>query len=306
MGQKYPFPVDPHLTQIAMAYRNAAMIADSVLPRITVGGETFKYTKYHKDERFTVPETAVGRKSRVNEVEFGATEAEASTRDYGLEDPIPQADINAANGRFNPVEQAVEAMQDLIALGREVRVSSMVMDANNYDAANKKAVANAWTDQANSKPLDDLLEALDAPLMRPNVLTLGQANWRALSIHPQVVKAVHGNSGDSGVARRQQVADLLEVEEILVGQSHVNTAKKGQAASFSRVWDGVLAIHRNRAANSRNGITFGFTAEYGDRVSGQWEDKNIGLRGGQRVRTGESVKELITAPDLAYLLTGTV
>jgi len=306
MGQKHPFPVDPVLTQIAMAYRNAAMIADSVLPRIPVGGEVFKFTRYEKDERFNTPDTLVGRKSRVPEVEFGATEDEASVRDYGLEDPIPQADINAAGSRYNPVEQAVEAMQDLIALGREVRVSSMVMDANNYGADNKKAVANAWTDKANSTPLDDLLEALDAPLMRPNVVAFGMANWRALSTNPQIVKAVHGNSGDSGVARRQQVAELLEVDEILVGQSYVNTAKKGQAASFQRVWDGVLAFHRNPAANTRNGITYGFTGQYGDRVSGQWEDKNIGLRGGQRVRTGESVKELITAPDLAYLLTGTV
>lgn len=306
MSQKRPFPVDPVLTQIAMAYRNAAMIADMVLPRIPVGGELFKYTTYKKEERFTVPETEVGRKSRVNEVEFGANEVEASTRDYGLEDPIPQSDIDAAGSRFSPVEQAVEAMQDLIALDRELRVSSMVMNASNYGSANKAAVDNEWTDKEASDPLEDVLAALDAPLIRPNVMVFGQANWRALSTHPIIVKAVHGNSGDSGIARRQAVAELFELEEILVGQSYVNTAKKGQAASFSRVWNGVLAFHRNAAANTRNGITFGFTGQHGDRVSGQWEDRNIGLRGGQRVRTGESVKELITAPDLAYLLTGTI
>ena len=74
--QKYPFPVDPELTQIAMAYRNKSMIADSVLPIVPVGKQSFKYSVYAKEERFTVPETLVGRKSRPNQVEFGADEGD--------------------------------------------------------------------------------------------------------------------------------------------------------------------------------------------------------------------------------------
>lgn len=306
MSQKRPFPVDPVLTQIAMAYRNRELIADLVLPRVPVGGEDFKYTVFEKSERFTVPNTRVGRKSRTNEVEFGADEKTASTRDYGLEDPIPQSDIDNAGQRFNPVNQATEAMTDLILLDREIRVADLVMDSNQFGTDNKLAVSNPWTDDTNGTPLDDILESIDSPIMRPNVVTFGQADWRAFSRHPQVVKAVHGNSGDSGIATRQQVANLLEVEEVLVGQSYVNNSRKGQDAAFSRVWSGVLAFHRNQAANTRNGITFGMTGQYQDRIAGQWEDKDIGLKGGQRVRVGESVKELLSAPDLGFLLTGTV
>ena len=35
-------------------------------------------------------------------------------------------------------------------------------------------------------------------------------------------------------------------------------------------------------------------------------DPNIGLRGGQRVRVGESVKELVTAPDLGFFFENAV
>ncbi len=55
-------------------------------------------------------------------------------------------------------------------------------------------------------------------------------------------------------------------------------------------------------ADTRGGVTFGFTAEWGGRIAGQWEDKNIGLRGGQRVRVGESVKELIIASQAGYFI----
>src|SRR5690606_23611667 len=130
-----------------------------------------------------------------------------------------------------------------------------------------------------------------------NVAVVGQAVWTKLAQHPKVVKAVHGNDGDSGIARRAALAELLELEEILVGQSRLNTAKKGKAASLSRVWGKHMSlIYRNRQADTQGGLTFGFTAEWGNRVSGTRDDGDIGLRGGKRTRVGESVKELIVAP----------
>lgn len=305
MAQKHPFPVDPELTQISMVYRNRRMIGDDVLPRVPVGKTEFKYTVFKKEDRFTVPETRVGRKSRVNEVEFGASEQTGSTEDYGLEDPIPQKDIDEAGSRFNPIEQATETITDIILLGREVRVADLVMDADNYAATNKKALGTPWTDPS-SDPIGDIHLAQDTVIMPVNILTLGQAEWRALSKHPDIVKAIHANSGDTGVATRQQVAELLELDEILVGQGRINLANKGQAPNLQRAWNGVQLQHRADNINSRNGLTFGFTAEYGNRVAMQWFDENIGLKGGQRVRIGESVGELVTAADLGYLITGAV
>ncbi|UVH84375.1 hypothetical protein NW342_22030 [Pseudomonas aeruginosa] len=89
-----PFPIDPELTAIAIAYRNGRMIADEVLPRVPVGKQEFKYWKYDLAQGFTVPETLVGRKSKPNEVEFSATDESATTpaelvlgTDYRIESP---------------------------------------------------------------------------------------------------------------------------------------------------------------------------------------------------------------------------
>ena len=43
---KAPFPIDPHLTAIAIGYRNLSLIADSVLPRVPVGKAEFKWWKF--------------------------------------------------------------------------------------------------------------------------------------------------------------------------------------------------------------------------------------------------------------------
>ena len=300
-----PFPVNPVMVAIAIAYHNVALIADEVLPRLPpMGKEEFKYFTYDMAEGFTVPDTNVGRRSRVNEISFSGTEITTSTQDYGLEDPIPQSDIDNAEASFSPLNHSTEQLTNLILLDREIRVSAMVSDTANYDAANVETLAagNQFSDPATDV-LGIMEDAFNGPVMRPNVATFGQAAWSAFRRHPQVCKAVHANSGDAGMVSRQQVADLLEVEKVLVGQARVNTARKGQAANLTRAWgDMVSLIYQDTMATNRNGTTYGFTAQFKTRLAGSEYDRDIGLRGGQRVRVGESVKEVISAKSLGYLL----
>ncbi|MDT4884304.1 hypothetical protein FQZ97_1204280 [compost metagenome] len=74
-----------------------------------------------------------------------------------------------------------------------------------------------------------------------------------------------------------------------------------------RAWGPHAAfLYRDRLANNSGGTTFGFTAQWGTRISGSIEDGDIGLRGGQRVRVGESTKEVVCAPDLGYFFENAV
>src|ERR1019366_5948186 len=90
--------IQPYLTSVTLAYRNGTLIADLVLPRIPVLSPIFKYSVYNKGDAFSVPNTLVGRKGKVNEIDWGATEVTAEVEDHGLEDPIPERDILAAAG----------------------------------------------------------------------------------------------------------------------------------------------------------------------------------------------------------------
>ncbi len=56
----------------------------------------------------------------------------------------------------------------------------------------------------------------------------------------------------------------------------------------------------------RGGITFGLTAEEGTRRAGSIPDPHIGLDGGEIVKVGERVKELIIAPMAGYLIADAV
>lgn len=312
MAGSAPFVINPVLTAIAMAYTNRQMIADLVLPRVSpVGTKEFKYTLYPQGEILTIPDTKVGRRGKPNVVEFSGTDATAQAQDYGLEDEIPQDDIDQFMGMpgsenlASPEARSVEYLADLIALDREVRTANLVFTAGNYAAANKVQLAGAdqWSDYVNSDPIGDISGNIEGVLMRPNVAVFGAQTWTTLRAHPKIVKAVNKTAGDTGLVSKEDFARVFELEEVLVGGAFVNTAKKGQAVALSRAWGKHASfIYRNKLADRQRGVTFGMTVPYGQRMAGSDPDKNIGLRGGQRIRVGETLKELITASDAAFFI----
>lgn len=300
------FPVDPVMTAIVIAYRNKRLIADEVFPYIPVGKSLFKFRKFAMEQGFTIPNTLVGRKSTPNKVEFSGSEVEASCADYFLDDIIPQSDIEDAPEGVNLINGASEGIIDLILLDREVRAAALTFSAAQYATGNKAALSGSdrFDDYVASDPVNTIKDALSSMLMRGNVMAIGRKGFDKLSSHPKIVKAVNANSGDSGIATRAQIAALFELDDVIVGEAFLNTAKKGEDATLSRVWGNHLSLfYRDRlATNTNNRMTFGFTARQGTRIAGVLPDKMTGARGSHVVRAGETVKEVVTSDRLGYLI----
>lgn len=301
------FTEQPDLTAIAVAYRNSAVsfIADQVLPRVTVGGKEFVYQTYNEADAFTIPDTRIGRRSRVNLVELDGTDATAKCEDYGIGIPLDNDTIDTAEKRgHNPRLMAAARSTDIMLVDREVRAANVVFNAANFHADNKVQLAGTdkFSDFANSNPLSVINNMLDACLMRPNMLVFGQTPWSVIRQHPDIIKAVQGNAGDKGMAARQAVADLFEVQQVVVGASRVNANKPGQAAALNRVWGSHIAgLFIDPNVDNNGGLTFGFTAQYGTRVGGT-KPTDMGLRGGEIVRAGETVKEVAIANRAGFFI----
>jgi len=312
------FPVNPQLTAIAIGYKNpdVALIADKALPRFPTA-KKFSYTVYDAKQGYTVPNTKVGRKSEPNMVEFGGTGVTGEVVDYGLDDLLPNDEIQAfddmpkpANGGpIDPQSLSTMLLTSLVELDREVRVANTVFNANSFAAANQQTLSGTsqWSDYANSNPLSALLGALDSTLIRPNKVILGQQAWTVLRQHPKIVNAVFKTPQNSGSVPKDALAELLEVDEVIVGAGFINTARKGQAPNYQRVWGKHCAlIYSSLMAAQAAQPCFGFTAQWGTRIAGALPEPKSGLRGGVRIRVGESVQEVISAMDAGYFFQNAV
>lgn len=297
------FVEDPELTAIAIGYKNEMedYIADEVFPDAPVTSSSFKYSTYPKNEGYTVPDTLVGRTSKPNIVNFSAEEKTESVEDHALDAPVPYADVEKAPKNYKPKDRATMSVTNLLMLDHELRSAKIARNPANYGLKETLAGESQFSHTA-SDPLRIIIEAASKMLVKPNTLILGRDVWNYLRLHPKIVKATHGNSGDSGVAAREAVAELLEVKKVLVGDSLYNRARKGQPVSLERCWSNICALLRiDPNADTQNGLTFGLTARFGTRIAGTIFDPDMGMRGGERVRVGEAIKELAIAPDCGYL-----
>jgi len=313
---KSTFIVRPELTAIAVAYSNPKGIADQVCPRTPVLTKEFTYQKYALGDAFSAPETKVSRKGTPNQVEFASTEVTDSVDDHALDAPVTNDDIDQwekaqAAGQTvapSPLIYAASMSAELVDLKREQRCANLIFNANSYAAANKVVLSGSaqWSDPA-SDPQAAIGDALDTMVMRPNVGVFGRIAWSKTSRNIELCKAIYGNGTTKGQITREAFCELFELDELLVGEGWVNTAAKGQPPVLVRLWGRHAAfINRNKKANTKQGVTFAMTAQYGGRIGGTIHDPDIGMRGGERVRTGESVKELVTATDLGYFFQNVV
>ncbi len=306
-----PFTIWPELTRIAMAVEVDMMIADAVCPRAPVNGERFSYTKLDTKERFQVPDTAIGRTGYAKEVDFSAYDEEDRVIPHGLATPVPVSDIATAEqaGNYDPREHATVASTELMLLAREKRVATLLQTVTNYPAANRDTLDNTagkehFDNYAAGDPVAYLTGVMDGMLIRPNTLTINQTTWSKLKFHPEVVKKVHGVIQEGSVTR-EQLAEVLEIEQVLVGKAWEDTAPKGKAMAAARIWGNVALLHRlntNLQSTQTVAPTFSMSATWKDLQVISYLDQSRGVEGCEMIKPIQWVKELISWSEAGFIV----
>jgi hypothetical protein len=315
-----PFVITPALVAIAVDYSGVnrtarGYIADLVAPRMRVDAPLFRYPQYKLEEAFTVYDNQVDRLGRLNEIVESATETTGATLDYGLLEKVPFRDEAAARAASIPFPLKARAVRNVIdknQLAREIRVASMVTTAGNYASGYVTAVgATKWSDPSVDIPAI-VMDQIAAMLIPGNVGTTSRRVMNMLRRHPKISTALGGSATSGRIATEQEVATVLGLERIIVGNGLKQTTKRGQTVSTGNIWPDFFAIHY-QGAQGPDGTTldggspnFLTTFQWGDVVSGElpYRPGELGLWGGVGVLTGESIVEKVVAPFAGAIFTG--
>lgn len=309
-----PFPPDRDLTAVSMAFRNRRFIADSALPRFPVDDFLYSYAVHKFDTGFVLADDTVGRRTATNELPHQTSKKEGRALDRALKEVVPVFDEHAARGNAKAGgylhARAAERVTNRIMLNREKRVADLLFDPDVYPDSNKIALAgtDSFSDFGNSYPLETITIALETPVMRPNTGVIGRPLWNVVSRHPSVVKGAHANSGDSGIATIERVKEMLELDNLWIGEGYYIAREKIDPDQDPvRLWGAAMSFYYlDQLGGPEENPSFGFTAEYGERFSAKTFDKDQGMRGSWEIRVGETLDEQICAPRLGYLIQDTV
>ncbi|MDH5738742.1 MAG: hypothetical protein OEY77_00285 [Nitrospira sp.] len=311
MAEARDLHIDSVLTNMSVQYRNEDMIWREVMPEVKVNKRSDLYWKYAKENGFRIYDDKIGPKSEANEIDFAVSTDNYSVKDHALADYVAQEEIDNSDSPLAPESDANDFINQCLDVSQEQRVSGIVFAAGTYPVGNKVTLSGTsqWSDSADN-PIKNVQDAVEGCFMRANTLIFGIDAWLVFRRLPEIldaVKAIAGTNLNGGLATPSAVANLFEVDRILIGRSRYITTKEGQTATFARLWGKHMAALHIKAGNPGiRSVTFGKTFVETARVTTRMFDQKKGLKGSHYIKVGFNSDEKIIASDLGYFIENAV
>jgi hypothetical protein len=239
--------IDGPLTNISIAFLQNAnnFIASRVFPNIRVQKQSDVYFRYDR-----------GFFNR-NEARLRAPATEAAVAGFGIDTDNYAAKVVALKTQLAwQVMANADTPLQLERANTELLLHKMLIEkevdwvsryfatgiwGTNYTGGTGTNDTTRWSDQTNGDPIGDIRKARTAVLERtgfmPNTLVVNQQVMDAIIDHPDVVDRVKysGGVGNTNPARVSEtaVAQVMEVDRILVTRAIQNTAAEGDANAHS-------------------------------------------------------------------------
>lgn len=298
------------LTNLSVQYANEDFIGEQLMPVVGVPHKSDDYYVYSKRDRLEGPDDRVGTRARPNEVTENRTTATYSCKDYALMNHLDNDTLRDQDAPLDEMVDLIEAINDIMALKRELRIASIMTTAANYDG-NTAALAGAdQFDNASNVTIIEKLQSAVASLWTgagpSDVVGFCSLDvWNAIARNAKILALF--SSVKDGLAAPDQVARYFGMSRILVGAARKDTANEGQTASYQRVWGKVFGVARVARSQTIRNASFGYTFRLkGDPTTDFWYDPAVGKSGGWYSRVGVSEDHKIVAADTGFLYTSAI
>ena len=307
--------IDRPLSNFMQAYKPFGLIAQDIVPWVTVNNKSDSYVTFEQKDGFTLPETIRGPKDTANEVDWSTGSDNYACIDHALRNFLPDAIVGNSDPGIDPRRRTSEQLTDLLLLAYERVIATLVTTAGSFGGAYKDTLSGGdqWSAYATSDPLANVETGRQAMFVPPNVMLISDEVWAQLKFHPQIISKISGGATtmNPALVTRQLVAEAFEVDRLLVGVAKYNTANKGQNSSFSRVWGKFCLLAFVQEAASLDDVS-AFKSFRWNQLSTDavyqvrtYRDESKG-GGGEWIEVETSYDEKIVASDTAYLLSTVV
>lgn len=236
--------VDRTLTNYSVAVMNDdGFLGDRVFPVIPVNKQSDLYRVYDRGsfQRDEMEKRAPGAESPT----IGY---ETSTSPYFANVWSIATDVDEQTEE-NADEEVDLDLEATLLLTQAARINRDRQWVTNYfttgvwtGVADETLAGNdQFSDYTNSDPLgvmeSKLVGVAEATGFRPNVAVMGPRVWQQLKNHPDLVDRLNrGQTSGSAMVMRQNLAELLEIDEVIVPTAIYNAGAEGLADDFDFIF----------------------------------------------------------------------
>ena len=238
---------NPILSKFASGYKNAAMIADLVCPRITSLTESGTYFGFGKEGQKQY-NTKRAARTRPGQIDQFPTTATYECVEHSLETvldirkEIQQAEKYGAGAVLKLKQRSMMMIEKALAVAREKAVADILFGTSYYASGNKVALTgtDCWSDKTNSDPVGNVQDGKIAARadmgIEPNTLVLGYLSLMQLVEHPEIIGKL--SNAKNAYPTIEDLKTILNIDKIVVGKSVYST----DAGVFTDLWTDNAAL----------------------------------------------------------------
>lgn len=259
-------PTDVHydemLSNLVVAHTQdkSNFISEKIFPRVSVRKQSDKYYIWDRNNfnrTDNVKKLAPGTATETIGLTLSSDAYFAEV--YGLGFQIDEQTLANADDQLNIRETGAYALAEQMLIHREnLWISTYFAPGvwnNQWTGVAATPAANQfvkWSDYVNSTPIVDVLNMKRAAFLRsggfrPNVMVMTRDVRDKLVNHPDLLSRLNGGATVTNTAliTDAKIAEIFEVEELLVIDGIQNTAKEGLAENLTWMATGRVALfHR--------------------------------------------------------------
>ena len=227
----------------------AGFIAAKVMPVVEVASQAGVFGKIPIEQLLSERDTARAPVSGYARGSFTFTPSSFTCLENGAEEPVDDREAKMYAEYFDA--ELISTMRAFGAVLRnaEKRVADAVFNATTW-TSNTTAITNEWDDLTNAVPITDVEAAVQAVYtasgLWPNAIIINRKVFRNLRNCDQIIARIAASGAGSptaaGLVTEQQLAEVFDLDHVIVAGSSRNSAIEGQTATPVQIWSDEYAM----------------------------------------------------------------
>lgn len=289
-------------------------IGPRVLPPIAVARQAGQFAKIPIEQLLQQRDTQRAPGSGYARGDFQFETATYATVEHGAEEPIDDREKQMYAELLDAEMLAAQRAMSAVLVNAEKRCADLLFNATTWTgAALTTGITNEWDDLANATPIADVEAAVrkvyDGSGLWPNALIINRKVFRNLRQNAKIQDLINSqNYMDvrAGSITSEQLAQVFDLQYVIVAGGTYNAAKEGQAVDPTQIWSDEYAMVAKIATTNDFrepcvGRIFHWTGD-GSEMDGRVEQYRDETVRSDIIRVRHDVDELVLYPQAAHLL----
>lgn len=232
-----------------LAMDQQGFISHKVFPVVEVASQSGNFGKIPLAQLLQQRDTKRAPGSGYNRGNWTFEPSTYTCLEHGAEEPVDDREAEMYAEYFDAEQIASMRAYASVLRNAEQRVADAVFNATTFSSYTT-AVTNEWDDSTNATPITDVEAAVqsiyDASGLWANALIVNKKVFRNIrntdQVKDRIAASGAGSANAAGLVNERILAEIFDLEHIIVAGASKNNAVEGQAASPVQIWSGEYAM----------------------------------------------------------------